>query len=55
MYGEISKVVIFSPNWGCAVNGHCWKYTVEYWGAWRRAWLSSWELFSPAGIVPVSR
>ena len=25
-----SEVVVFSPNRGCAVDDHYWKYTVEY-------------------------
>ena len=27
---EISKVIVFPPNWGCAVDEHCGKYTVGY-------------------------
>ena len=34
MYGEIAKVVVFSPNRGGAVVEHCGKYTVGY-GAMR--------------------
>jgi len=30
MYGEISKVVIFSPNRGRIAEGPCRKYTVEH-------------------------
>ena len=46
MYGEISKVIVFSPNRvGGAVDDHCWKYTIEYWRVWRRAWQTSWEAF----------
>ena len=30
MYGEIAEVVVFSPNRGCTVDEHCWKYTVGY-------------------------
>jgi hypothetical protein len=29
-----SEVVVFSPNWGCAVNVYCRKYTVWHWRSW---------------------
>ena len=38
-----SKVVVFSPNWGRAMDAYCRKYTVRHRRAWRRAWRLSWE------------
>ena len=60
-----SEVVVFSPNRECAVDDHCWKYTVEYWRAWRRAWQLSWAapwsrgdragvLLTPVSVVVVA-
>ena len=62
MYGEIAKVVVFSPNRGGAVVEHCRKYTVGY-GAWRGSHLGRrpWPcgdrvgvLVAPAGGVIVA-
>ena len=30
MYGEISEVIVFSPNHGGGVDDRCRKYTVEH-------------------------
>jgi hypothetical protein len=65
MYREAPVVVVFPPNWGYAVIGYCWRYTVAHWRAWRRAWQSSWEapwscgdhagvLVAPVGVVVVA-
>jgi len=40
-----------SPNQGCAVVGHCWKYTVGY-GAGRGSRPG--KSFSLVGIAPAS-
>ena len=37
-----SRVVVSSPNRGCAVDDYCRKYTVVQWRAQRRAWQLSW-------------
>ena len=51
MYGEIAKVVVFSPNRGCTVIDHYWKYTVGY-GAGRGSCLG--RLHGLAEIAPAS-
>jgi len=61
MYGEITEVVVFSPNRGGAVVEHCRKYTVGY-DAWRgsrpgrRPWTCEYRagiLAAPAGGMAV--
>ena len=50
MHREILEVVVFSPNQGCIVVDHCWKYTVGY-GAGRGScprWLPGLAKIAPA-------
>ena len=51
---EIVEVVVFSPNRGGAVVGHCGKYTVGY-GAWRghRPGRRPWPCRDRAGVLVV--
>ena len=48
----VMKVVVFSPNCGGAVVGHCGKYTVVY-GAWRgsRPGHRPWSCGDRAGVL----
>ena len=50
----IVEVVVFSPNRGGAVVGHCGKYTVEY-GGWRdrRPGCRPWPCGDRAGVLVV--